>query len=84
MMSLVYSSFSAKRDKMLVKFEYSSAIFVINKFVSSHKEIMIDSTFYKLAFMSVDLKLRCAMAKHLMDIPDLDLVLIPKIPFLFI
>ena len=33
-------------------------------------------------FMSVDLKLRCAGAKHSMDIPDLDLI--PKFPFLFI
>ena len=72
MMSLVYSSFSAKRDKMLVKFEYSSAIFV-NKYVSSHKDIMVD-TFFKLMFMSVVLKL--------LDIPDL--VFIPKFPFLFI
>ena len=45
MMSLVYSSFSTKRDKMLVKFEYSSAIFVINKYVSSHKEIMVDTLY---------------------------------------
>ena len=52
MMSLVYSSFSAKRDKILVKFEYSSAIFVINIYVLSHKEIMVD-TFFKLMFMSV-------------------------------